>query len=68
MYISERMAYTLVASSNPVNSLHAGIIPPTIAGLLAGSAFMVVTPTNGMALMTADTLSSTAEVTPVISF
>ena len=68
MYIPERMAYTLVASANPVHSLHVGIIPSIIAGLLAGSAFMVVTPSNGMALMTADTFNSTAEVTTEVSF
>jgi SulP family sulfate permease len=68
VYIPERMAYTLVASASPDHGLYAGIIPSIIAGLLAGSAFMVVTPTNGMALMTVDTLSSTAEVTTVISF
>ena len=68
MYFPERMSYTLVASANPVYRLPVGSITPIIAGLLAGSAFMVVTPTNGMALVTADTLSSMAEVTTVISF
>ncbi len=50
--IPEGMAYSIVAKINPLYGLYAGIVPPIMAGLFASSAFMVVTFTNEMALMT----------------
>ncbi|MEE9458515.1 MAG: SulP family inorganic anion transporter [Candidatus Bathyarchaeia archaeon] len=50
--IPEGMAYSIVAKINPLYGLYAGIVPPIMAGLFSSSAFMVVTFTNEMALMT----------------
>ena len=60
--IPEGMAYSIVAKINPLYGLYAGIIPPIMAGLFASSAFMVVTFTNEMALMTVSLVDEMGEI------
>ncbi|MCK5628289.1 SulP family inorganic anion transporter, partial [Candidatus Bathyarchaeota archaeon] len=68
MNIAEGLAYALVAGIEPIYGLYSGIIPPIMAGLFASSAFMVVTLTSEMALMTATLFETMGNVAMSVIF
>ena len=56
--IPEGMAYALVAGVDPIYGLYTGMVTTIVASLGISTSLMVVTLTNALALVTADTLGA----------
>jgi SulP family sulfate permease len=55
--IPEGMAYAMVAGVNPIYGLYSGMVTTIVASLTGSTSLMVVTLTNALALVTAETLA-----------
>ena len=56
--IPEGMAYALVAGVDPIYGLYTGMVTTIVASLGISTTLMIVTLTNALALVTADTLGA----------